>query len=289
MDLEVLKQSTHYQMGQHYYEMNRYGQAKEHFKQALSDYPTHPRLLYKLAYCEYRLENLEEAYELCTNAIQHGLETAYVYCTLGVILRDQEKWYEAEQAMLHALSLNPAEPSNIATYANLMYMTGHFKKARLLMEEAKRIDPMDSTVLHYQFYMGLIDGKEKEKREALAGYIQVAEDDLYKLIKVGEAAYFRNDYKTAKESFVQAFMLDPNNPRVKEMLDRIKKETHFILLPNRIITKVGGPLGWWLICTAIVFLAGFLSLPALVIAIPIFLVLNIYTWFSENIYNMFVK
>ncbi|MFS0553485.1 tetratricopeptide repeat protein [Brevibacillus sp. 179-C9.3 HS] len=288
MDTEVIENS-HYRLGEHYYEMGRYEQAREQFKQALAENATHPRLLYKMAYCEYQLDNYEEAYELCTNAIREGFVTAYVYKTLGLILKHQKKWYEAEQAMLYALSLDPGEPAIIATYAFLMYETGHIKKARLLMEEAKRIDPMDSTVLHYQFYMGMIDGKEKEKREALAGYVQVAEDDLYKLIKIGEEAYFRDDYKTAKESLVQAFMLDPTNARVKELLDAIEKETHIIFLPNRIVGKLGGPFGSWAVCMGLIFLAIFLFPPALAIIIPFLLIFNVYTWISGFVYKLFVK
>ncbi|MDC0762535.1 tetratricopeptide repeat protein [Brevibacillus sp. AG] len=289
MDLEVLESSVLYQLGEHYYEMGRYEQAREQFKQVLAKNATHPRLLYMMAYCEYQLDNYEEAYELCTYAINEGLVTEYVYNTLGLILIQQKEWYEAEQAMLFALSLNPSEPSIIATYSFLMYETGHLKKARLLMEEAKRLDPMDSTVLQYQFYMCMIDGKKKEKHEALAGYMQGAEDDLYKLIKIGEEAYFRDDYKTAKEALVQAFMLDPTNSRVKELLDGIEKETHFLFFPNRIVRKLGGPIGSWVTSVGLILLAIYLYPPAFGAILLFLLIFNVYTWISGFVYKLFVK
>ncbi|TKI59094.1 tetratricopeptide repeat protein [Brevibacillus antibioticus] len=289
MDLKVLEGSPHYQLGEHYYEMGRYEQAREQFKQVLAEDATHPRLLYMMAYCEYQLDNYEEAYELCTNAIKEGFVTEYVYNTLGLILKQQKKWYEAEEAMLYALSLNPLEPSNIATYAFLMYETGHLKRARLMLEEAKRLDPMDPTVLHYQFYMAMIDGKKKEKYEALAGYMQVAEDDLYKVIKIGEEAYFRDDFKTAKEALIHAFMLDPTNSRVKELLDGIEKETHFLFYPNRIVHKLGGPIGSWAASVGLILLAIYLYPPAFGGILLFLLIFNVYTWISGFVYKLFVK
>lgn len=289
MEIEALENSSHYRLGKHYYDMNRYEQAKEHFQQALAEAPTNTTLLYMLSYCEFELDNYEEAYELIVDTLEKGLITEYVYQLLGLILRAQKKWYEAEQAMLQALSINPQEPGVIASYAYLMYETGHLKKAKLLMDEARRIEPENQTVLHYQFYMNLIDDNKKQQRDTLEKYIQVADDELPKLLKIGEEAYFRDDYKTAKEALVQAFLLDPTNDRVKELLDAIDRETHIVFLPNRLVDKLGGTLGTWAISIGIIMLLSYFAPAALGYYLVFIIVFSIYTWTSPLIYKIVCK
>ncbi|MGZ0050644.1 tetratricopeptide repeat protein [Brevibacillus gelatini] len=289
METEALQNSRHYQLGKHYYDMNRYEQAKEHLREALAEAPTNPTVLYMLSYCEFELGNVEEAYELCVDVLQKGLVTEYVYQLLALILQSQKKWYEAEQALLQALALNPQEPGIIATYAYLMLQTGHVKKARLLMEEAKRLDPQDSTVLHYQFYIDLIVSNKKQQQKTLQSYVEVEDDELYKLIKIGEEAYFRDDYKTAKENLVQAFLLDPTNERIKEMLDAIDKETHIVFWPNRLVDKLGGPIGMWVVFAVILFLISYLAPFALGYFAVGWLVFAVYTWISPLVYKLVCK
>ncbi|GED28296.1 hypothetical protein BAG01nite_43980 [Brevibacillus agri] len=289
METEALQNSRHYQLGKHYYDMKRYEQAREHLREALGEVPTNPTVLYMLSYCEFQLDNDEAAYELCVDVLQKGMVTEYVYQLLGLILQSQKKWYEAEQALLQALALNPQEPGIIATYAYLMFHTGHVKKARLLMAEAQRLNPNDSTVLHYQFYIDLIASNKKQQRKTLETYVEVADDELYKLIKIGEEAYFRDDYKTAKENLIQAFLLDPTNERVKELLDAIDKETHIVFWPNRLVDKLGGPIGMWVVFVVLLFLISYLAPFAVGYFIVCWIVFGIYTWISPLVYKLVCK
>ncbi|UED68156.1 MULTISPECIES: tetratricopeptide repeat protein [Brevibacillus] len=289
MGMDRAEKSVNYRLGVHYYNMNRYQQAKEHLEKALAEDPNDTDALFWMSYSEYCLKNYEEAHRLCRDIIQKGMMTENVYELLGVILLAEKKWYEAEQAFLQAISLNPVEADVIANYAYLMIETGHLKKAKMLLAEAKRIDSMNSLVLHCQFYLDLIHNRKKQQQESLMAYIQIADDERSKLQTIGEAAYFRGDYRIAKENLIQAFLLDPNNSRVKELLDSIDRVTHIVFLPNRIVKKLGGTLVAWVLSLALILLTILIARPY-VRDVAVFLFLfNVYTWISPFIYNLVTK
>lgn len=275
---------------EHYIDLGRADKAQEILLKVLAEEPGNSLALYLLAVSQYHLEQNDEAMLTCLEGLKHGGLREDFHCLLGRIYFALGCLPEAEESFLESLKINPNNPGVIANYGYLMLRTGHEKKAARLMEEALRIDPEDPVVLHYAFYFYLAKDKRHEEMDALSDYIQYSSDEIGTLVKAGTANAVRGRRREARENFRQAYLLDPTNNDLLDVLKGYDEEFHLLYLPHRIFRKLGGPIAVWAEFIALIAALNYLKLYALAGYIGVaYFVLCIYTWITPAIYKALFK
>lgn len=274
----------------YYYEIGRYEQTINKLDQLMALKPNDNYTLYLKASCLFHLNKYNEAEEYCKDALNYGFSICECNYLLGLIFMDSDKYIKAEECFLESLRENPHRADVIATYGYLMLNTGNDKKSAKLMEEALRIDSQNETVLHYRFYYYLAKNKREDQIEILEEYLQVANSEVTKFIKIGMMEFCSGNYKEARENFKQAFLLDPTNEHILSILQSAEEGSNILFLPQRIISRLGGPAVIWIamIITVMILVKMKLSKAAGIVSM-LYVAICIYTWVSRGVYKLITR
>ncbi len=274
----------------HYYSLGRFRQVIEIINDGLSLNPQEAGLYYIKANCCYQLEQYEEAQDCCEQALRLKHSPCDCYFLMGKIALETGKHVISEELLLKALELEPNRADVISVYGILMLKTGHDKRALLLIEEALKIDPDNATANQVKFMYYLIKNKKEPLTASLRKCLQVGVNEKSKLYQIGVMELNKKKYKAARESFRQAFLLDPMDEELLDILHNLDRETSLLFLPQRIIQKLGGPIVIWIAAIASIYILRGLHFYTAMIAFSLFYaILCIYTWISPLIYKVISK
>ncbi|MEG0449214.1 MAG: tetratricopeptide repeat protein [Lysinibacillus sp.] len=275
---------------EHYFDIGKYGQVIEQAQEVAREYLANSRFWYILGYSNYVQDNFNEAEEQLMESMNLGYDGEFVYYVLGHIYMETERWQEAEEAFLEVLQLDPNDAVTHASYASLMKRTGHRKKAKLLIEKALELEPENAYVLRRHFILEGMNSSREQQILSLEQYINSDDSELSKLLHLGVNASFRGNTKEAKEHFRQAFLLKPEDKELLSILEDIEIAAHPLLLPNRIMERLGGAAGLWVIGVGMTFLLFKLGFEDLgVLWVQCYVVFALYTWVSEPLVKMLRK
>jgi Flp pilus assembly protein TadD len=275
---------------QHYLEIGRYKNAEELMNTLLEKNPTNAKLLNTMAYIQIQLDDLDKAEMFCKESIALGELNEECYYLLGVINMERRNYVEAEESLLESLRHNPENPRVFAKYGYLMLKTGHDEKAEKLLTEALKIAPHDPVVIDISFQFYLVKNNKEQQLLFLSKYLQYSDNEIGKLVKVGVIELRRGNYKAARESFIQAYLLDPTNEELLLVIEEVDKDYHPIFFPQRMISKIGGPAVVWVMAVVIIIglsRFGFSKLSFIFSAF--YVLLCIYSWLAPTIYQRFLK
>ncbi|MFJ8460847.1 tetratricopeptide repeat protein [Lysinibacillus xylanilyticus] len=266
---------------EHYFDIGKYPQVIELINEELPDHFENSRLWYMLGYCNYAINEFDEAEEQFHEAMRLGYDEEIIFYFLGHLYMQTERWQEAEEAFLEALRLNPNDAETHAAYAVLMKKTGHRKKAKLLINKALELDPENSYVLRINFILEGVHGNKEQQILALEQYMNSADSEMAKLLHLGINASFRNNEKEAKEYYRQAFLLNPEDQTLLSILEEMEITAHPLLAPNRFIERLGGPAIIWLVGIGMTFLLLAIGVDNIaMVFLQCYVVLALYTWIS---------
>lgn len=278
-----------------YYDMKRYDQAEKLLMEILSYDPEDSFVLYLRANCCYMLDKYDESEKICGDLLTTYLAED-AFRLMGKIARETKHHKKSEEYLLKALELDPQNAETLAEYGYLLLLCGYFKKADEVMKEAVRIDPEDSIVLHYKYYFEHAIGGKRKENEAIGQYVNYSSDEVQNLMKIGLTEYKHKCFKDAREHFRQAFILEPTNDYILEMLEELNQINHFVFFPNRLFSRIHPVVRFVMVPIATVIILVLLSMLDQTIAaiyiigfyVCIFL-LVIWSWLSTPIYKAFFK
>ena len=286
----MIQEKNSIELIEHYFYLNRFEQASALLPEALEEEPENAYLWFLLGYSSYALDLYEEAEEQLLEALRLGAAEEEVLYTLGRAYLETERWQESEEMFLETLRVNPQNAEAHAYYALLMKKTGNKKKAKSLLEKALELEPENPHALRLHFFIEGTNESSKEQVLKLEQYMNSADSEIAKLIRLGMNALFHNNMKEAKEYFRQAYLLQPDNEDLLKTLEELDIASHPLLAHNKIINKLGGPAGVWFIGVGISFLLLFTGLERL---FQIWLILYggfaIYTWIAEPLVELIRK
>ncbi|WP_203363404.1 tetratricopeptide repeat protein [Bacillus sp. REN10] len=275
---------------EHYFDIGRYQQVIDLVKEEMDQHLENGRIWYILGYSHYVLNHYEEAEGHLIEAIRLGYEPEMALYILAHVYMETERWVESEKAFLESLRLHPNNASIHAGYATLMKKTGHHKKAKALIEKALELDPEDPQALRSHYLLEGRNGNREQQVLLLERYMQSADSDLAKVIHLGLDAIFRNRVKEAKDYFRQAYLMNPHDQELLELLEDLELASHPLYAPNRLIERVGGPGMFWLIGIGLTFLLSALGFTtASVICLFIYVTIAISSWLTEPLIKIIRK
>ncbi|WP_338752186.1 tetratricopeptide repeat protein [Bacillus sp. FJAT-52991] len=275
---------------EHYFDIGRYQQVISLATEEMAQNLENGRLWYMLGYSYYALNHFKEAEEHLIEVIRLGYEPEAALYVLAHVYMETERWVESEQAFLESLRLHPNSAATHTGYATLMKKTGHRKKADALIKKALELDPENPQALRSYY---LLEGRNSNREQQillLEKYMQSADSDLAKVIHLGLDAIFQNRVKEARDYFRQAYLMNPHDQELLELLEELELASHPLYAPNRWIERVGGPGVFWLLGIGLTLLLGVLEFTtASVICLFTYITIAIYSWLSEPLIKMIKK
>lgn len=231
----------------YYLSIRRFPQARRLLEELLAAEPRSPELLFLLAVCEYHLEHYDVAAQLCAQVRAYGdPDDPRAEALLGRIALHQDDYPTAERHLLAALRMDPQDASTMALYAQVLLRAGHEQKARKVLDEALRLDPDDEIVLQVRYLFHQAKGQLQGELEALEGYMIHGSNEVNKLLTAARTAIFRGRHREARERVREAFLLDPTDQRLLQILRQMEVDSHPLLAPLRWMDRVGGPGAVWI-------------------------------------------
>ncbi|MGR6906978.1 tetratricopeptide repeat protein [Lysinibacillus capsici] len=279
-----------FELIEYYVKINKFAKTIELVHEQLADHIENSRLWFILGYSHLALREYDQSEEELKEALRLGYSEELVYYTLGHIYLETGRWKRAEEVFLKSLRSNPNNEEVLADYALLMKIMGHRIKARRLINKARELAPENDYVVRRHFILEGINSSKKQRVLALEQYMNSNDSELYKLLNLGAHAIFHNKEKEAQEYFRQAFLLNPEDKKIFSLLEDFELEGHPLLIPNRLVERVGGPAVVWLIGIVI-----YISLIVLefnstaTLFIQCFFVFGLYTWISRPLVRVVKK
>ena len=234
-----------------------YPLAETHFQQALNLNDTLMEAWFSLAatYLEQKkFAEAEETYEKC---LQKSSDTVSVYIAMGLGFGRAKKYPEAEKYFQQAFQLKPSNPSILLALGNLHQQQGQTQQAEEYFLKVLDLQPDNATALNNLGYLWADQGIKLDKSlemlsKALkqepdnpafldsygwnlyqSGRLNEAEDYLKRARELlstdpdvhhhlGDLYFKQGKLKLARQSWLKALELDPDNDRLKEKLGRLK-------------------------------------------------------------------
>ena len=144
-------------------------------------------------------------------AIESEPESDSAYRRLGRSYTERQMESEAEEALLHAIEIAPAEADNHDALAHFHYVFGRFPQAIAAYEEAIRLNPEEPA--HYlglgasKYLSGDFAGTEAAWRKSIA----LDENQPTLLYNMGTVFFFEQRFEDALEMYLRASELRPED------------------------------------------------------------------------------
>jgi tetratricopeptide (TPR) repeat protein len=144
-------------------------------------------------------------------AIESEPESDSAYRRLGRSYTEREMESQAEEALLHAIEIAPAEADNHDALAHFHYVFGRFPQAIAAYEEAIRLNPEEPA--HYlglgasKYLSGDFAGTEAAWRKSIA----LDENQPTLLYNMGTVFFFEQRFEDALEMYLRASELRPED------------------------------------------------------------------------------
>lgn len=274
----------------HYFSIERYGEARKHIENLFSLNPNDPHAYYYMAIVYYSEGDMSEAREYCEKALINGYDEETSFHFIGTTYDYEKKYSEAEEFYLKALEVNPESGEVHASYGYMMLKAGHEQKAMALLEAALNLEPDSDRVNQYVLQYYFAKSNKQEQLNYIEKVMETGSSEMQKLLNLALFHELKDEDKEAREYYRQAFLLDPTNEYLLYILDKYDKKTHSLFFPERVMKKLGGPAVIWLGFIILVFVLKYLKLYIpLVIFAGIYVAFCVYTWFAPVLYKLFVK
>jgi|GEM_PF-3729645 len=237
---------------EHYLRIKQYEKAKAALEQALAEEPHHALNHYLLA-CIYSNQELWDEMEIhLEQAFSSGYTKDSILLLRAKLFTGRGYWHKAEHAYIEALSINPNRVDTYVNYAELLLHLGYYREASKLLETAESIHPQDKNVIRCQQYLQMAKDNKKNLVQHMERYMDVENDQMKIHIQLGLAAYYQNDYYTAKKHLREAFLMNPTSPDLLNVVRLIEYDAH-PLIRSMSWTQTMGGLGI-VLCYAVLIL-----------------------------------
>lgn len=199
-------------------EQGRYPEAEKALKEALSQNPSEPHLIYILSRCQWQQDKSKEALETIDRAIAlHPFEGDF-FALRAMILAGLHQTKEALKSAGEAISLDPRSAFAFAAKATVHAESMQWKECEATAREALSIDPdhelaasLLANALRHQNRLG-------ESGDQIAYMLSKNPEASYNHVNAGWNALQKGDHKQAQVHFLEALRLDSNDDAAREGL-----------------------------------------------------------------------
>lgn len=195
-------------------------------------------------------------------------------------LLDDERWSDAEAAVIELIRERPDDADLLATYAHVMLLGLNLEKARGLVEAALRREPANPSARRLDVLLATVEGRSARAREELASLLAddpegeaVARTLLVVLLD-------QNQHREAERVAQALLRADPADEGMIEVVVALRARNHWLAWPSSPILRFGwlGSGGLWLFAVLALFVLRRVA-PDLVLPLAAAWILYVvYTW-----------
>lgn len=221
-----------FDLAQLYHFTKRIKDAIQAYLHAVELRPDHFDAQLNLGTCYQQIGDGAQAVERYRKAIEIDPDRLHAYVNLGVALDAQGRYYEAIRAYKEALERDSRQPRVLVNLAHTYMNQDRLRMARQALEQAVRMDPKLAAA---QEALGYCLFRLREFDEAEATYKQALLCDWrlprahaglgsINMLRYLEDRNRRDLRDRALEHWHRSLELDPNQPRIRKLLDRYQPE-----------------------------------------------------------------
>ncbi len=204
----------------------------------LSKKPQNGYYLYLRASCLNDLNRYNEALVEIKNALNEGYSIENCNSIMGIIYWNKGNYSEAKKCFEEVLRLNSNNALALARSGYMQHKLNSKIDCEQIMEDAYRLAPTNTKVLHVVFNYYKDKKDNKKLKEILEKYLEHSDNEFDKLVKLGDYEFSIKKYKKAKEYYKQAFLLDPNKKYLHKKITLIDLRYFTLGLPANKVGKV---------------------------------------------------
>lgn len=272
-------------------QLRRYGLAKKEIADALAKTPGDADLFYLGAYVAWLESDEEYGLELSAQGLALApdhLDLLYIRFRL---LEDLKRYAEAEEIIIPLIRQNPRNADYLSNYARLMLFTFHVKKARLLCNEALRIEPDNTNAKVVDILLQVVAGKMADSERQLQSLLRDNPESERYLHLLLFLLITNKRFKPALMLAQELIRQNPHNQGLIETAIELRKHTHWSALPLWHVSRFGWPasLATWLGLIALLQIDRYIKLPWLGIFIWVYFAWVVYSWVHGPILGRWLK
>jgi tetratricopeptide (TPR) repeat protein len=210
-----------WELGQEHFKSRRFREAVEQFQEYIWLNPSDPAGHHSLGMTFCELGEFRQAIDPFLRALRLGPEFAEVYRTLGEVYSELKQHDDAVDAFQNAVRLEPDNAENYCGLATSYLQLHRPAEAMHSARKALRLKP-DSADAYLQLGCAL-HFDPKTFPEAAAAYresLKLQPNQFLALANLGDVNLQIGRIEEAKDCFLQAANINPNDPKLHHLLGR---------------------------------------------------------------------
>lgn len=157
------------------------------------------------------LRNFEKAESDYLKALDLKSDYMMVYCYLGVLYAEQERWAEAEKALKQAIKLKPRYPGAHHDLGAVYMQSERPRQAIKAFEKAVEYEPKNLLALRHLAESYYEAERWDDARRLLLRVLKLEPKDAASIYKLGGAYLHLSDFQKAEKTLQQALDIDPED------------------------------------------------------------------------------
>jgi tetratricopeptide (TPR) repeat protein len=155
--------------------------------------------------------NFEKAESDYLKALELQRDYMMVYCYLGVLYAEQQRWKEAEKALKQAIKLKPRYGGAHHDLGALYLQCERPRLAMKAFEKAVEYEPKNLLSLRHLAETYYDAGRWDDARRILLRVLKLEPKDVEALYKLGGAYLHLRDFQKAEKTLLRTLDLDPDD------------------------------------------------------------------------------
>lgn len=209
-------------IGDAYFMLNRFEEAKGAFILARENDPLDPTAHYKLGKTLLALKKPDEARSEFAEAVRHFPDFPEARFELATLLADAGQYPQAIEHFQHAVRLKPDHQLARYNLGRALLIASRHGEAVDHLREATRLNPQHGAAWINLGIALLSLGKAAEGKEALHRATQIPDSAVEAHMNLAIAAKRENDRDAEKQHYEQVLRIAPGHPDAARELQRLK-------------------------------------------------------------------
>lgn len=221
-------ESRNHERGVQLFELGRYKDAIDYFKQAIAEEPKDWYSKFYLAICFINQDNFKEAKLITDTLLEEQPNNPDVFYLKAKIHLQEDDFKNAQKFVDLAISINPYDADYFGLKAGLLLQEKKFEDGLIKANEGLQIDPKNAYCLNLRAQLLTKLNRIPEADRTVEDILYDNPEDSFSHANVGWVHLENGNTNKALDHFKQALQLDPNFEYAREGMSTALKSKNFI-------------------------------------------------------------
>ncbi len=223
--------STEYTQIERLLEVRRIDEAEQLIGKLLGESPGDPNLCYYAARTALMQQDTEEGRRQVETALSSDPHHFGARFLLFHIESHANHYAQAEEIITGLIREYPEDPDLLAEYADIMIETLHLEKARLLADEALRLDPDNRSARLTDIMLSTIEGRRGRAGTQLSDLVREDPEAREVAFTLLQSLAEQNRSAEALELCQELMRSEPGTEGLIDLAVTLRSQAHWLALP----------------------------------------------------------